>query len=166
MTKETTIELFKEDMKFSAGHFTVHSPTHRERLHGHNFRVYAAFTSVVPEDGIVFDYGIYKRELQALCAEWNEVFLIPERCPYLRLEPSGDHLFIHFAQERIPFLAKDVLVIPVSNVTVEELARLMLSRVMDSVRPEHLEVITQVEIKIFSGPGQSASARWRTEARG
>lgn len=161
MTRETTIELFKEDMKFSAGHFTVHSPTYRERLHGHNFRVYAAFTSVVPEDGIVFDYGIYKRMLQSLCEEWNEVFLIPQHCPYLRLETSDEHLFIHFAEDRIPFLMKDVLLIPVSNVTVEELARLMLSRVTDNIEPEHLEVITQVEIKIFSGPGQSASARWR-----
>jgi 6-pyruvoyltetrahydropterin/6-carboxytetrahydropterin synthase len=157
MTRETTIELFKEDMKFSAGHFTVHSPTHRERLHGHNFRVYAAFTSVVPDDGIVFDYGIYKQQLKSLCDEWNEVFLVPEHSPHLRLELTDDHL----SDDRIPFLRKDVLILPVANVTVEELARLMLARVVESIRPDDLEVITEIVIKVFSGPGQSASARWR-----
>ena len=43
----TTLELCQEEMKFSAGHFTILSATERERLHGHNFTVYVAITGVV-----------------------------------------------------------------------------------------------------------------------
>ncbi|MEM9461544.1 MAG: 6-carboxytetrahydropterin synthase [Myxococcota bacterium] len=164
MTQQTTIELFKEDMKFSAGHFTILSPTRRERLHGHNFRTYAAITSMIPDDGIVFDYGIYKKKLQSLCTEWNEIFLIPAKSPYVRIETEGEHLYVHFAEDRIPFLRKDVLLLPIANITVEELAQLMLTRLTEAIRPEDRAVITRVEVKIFSGPGQSASARWSADA--
>ena len=40
--RTTTLELYKEEMKFSAGHFTIFSATERENLHGHNFSVYVA----------------------------------------------------------------------------------------------------------------------------
>ena len=48
MTQLTTIELSKEYLKFSAGHFTVFSATERERLHGHNFSVSALTEKLWP----------------------------------------------------------------------------------------------------------------------
>ena len=39
MNDTVTIRLAKENMKFSAAHFTIFSASERERLHGHNFRV-------------------------------------------------------------------------------------------------------------------------------
>ena len=57
----TRIELFKESMNFSAGHFTIFSETERENLHGHNFSVYAIFESEVIENGMTFNYDIYKK---------------------------------------------------------------------------------------------------------
>ncbi|KIG16372.1 Folate biosynthesis protein PTPS-III [Enhygromyxa salina] len=161
MPRETTIELCKEDMKFSAGHFTIYDASHRERLHGHNFRVSVAFTSVVAEDGLAFDYGVYKSKIRELCQAWNEYMLIPTQSPHLRIESDERHVFCLFADERIPFLAKDVLLLPVSNVTLEELSRLMLERVKGIMAPSDLAQVRQVVVKVFSGPGQSASATWR-----
>ena len=43
----TTIELHKEAMKFSAGHFTIFGPDRREPLHGHNFTVKAEITAEI-----------------------------------------------------------------------------------------------------------------------
>ena len=50
----TTIELFKEDMKFSAAHYTIFSATERETLHGHNFNVHAAITAQIHDLGMLF----------------------------------------------------------------------------------------------------------------
>ncbi|MFP2903776.1 6-pyruvoyl trahydropterin synthase family protein [Pyxidicoccus sp. 3LFB2] len=61
MSRTTTIELHKEEMKFSAGHFTIFSATHRENLHGHNFTVYVALTGAVVENGLLSDYGPLKQ---------------------------------------------------------------------------------------------------------
>ena len=40
----STLEIGKEDMKFSAAHYTVFSATERERLHGHTHAVRVQFT--------------------------------------------------------------------------------------------------------------------------
>src|SRR5690348_3989482 len=119
----TTIELFKEAMKFSAGHFTIFSADRRERLHGHNFTVQVILTGEPDANGMMGDYGIFKKIVFDLCRGLDEYFLLPGQSPYLQLHEEGAHLFAEFNGERIPFLRSDVLVLPIRNVTVEELAR-------------------------------------------
>ncbi len=155
----TTIELAKEAFKFSAGHFTIFGPGHRERLHGHNFTVACSLSGPVGDDGMMADYTRYKDLIERLCADWNEYFLLPSASPLLRLEEEGDRLEAVFGDERIPFLRKDVLLLPVRNVTLEELAVLVLRRVRHRV-DELGDPVDEVEVKVSSGPGQSASARW------
>lgn len=155
-----TIDLAKENMKFSAGHFTIFSATERERLHGHNFRVAAAITCEVGADGLAVDYGILKDELVRMCRAWNEIFLLPARSPHLEFEWQGDALFVRFAEERIPFLRGDVLLLPLANVTVEELARLVLEQLLAFLEREGIDSVHEVSASVFSGPGQSGTARW------
>jgi 6-pyruvoyltetrahydropterin/6-carboxytetrahydropterin synthase len=164
--RTTTIELEKEDMKFSAGHFTIFSADHRERLHGHNFNVSVALTSFVGDDGLVADYGIYKRKLAELCKEWNEYFLLPAHSPHLQLREEGPHLFARFAGVDIPFLKTDVLVLPVTNVTLEELSSAFLAKVIAFRTVSGHDQVLEVVVKVFSGPGQSASARWALHPQG
>lgn len=160
MGRTTRIELFKEDMKFSAGHFTIFSATERERLHGHNWRVYAALTCEVGDDGLAFDYAIYKRKLFEMCEAWNEYLLLPAQSPHLRLEQDGDYLVACYGKERMPFLRSDVIVLPVANVTVEELSRLLLQGLIDYRNSAGHALVGGIEVKVFSGPGQCASADW------
>jgi len=65
--KTTKIELYKEDMKFSAGHFTIFSANKRENFHGHNFRVYGCFELPILENGMAIDYGELKSVLRKEC---------------------------------------------------------------------------------------------------
>lgn len=157
---ESTIELFKEAMKFSAGHFTIFSATNRERLHGHNFSVYCALTGVVDDNGMIADYRRYKDTLYRLCRSWNEYFLLPARSPFLRVETKGDRVEAHYGDEVIPFLAKDVLVLPVRNVTLEELSRLMVERLVEDPELVGRDRIVRIVVKVSSGPGQYASHTW------
>lgn len=162
MNRTVTIELFKEGMKFSAGHFTVFSATERENLHGHNFSVYVALTSDISDNGMCFDYGIYKKRIMDICGELNEVFILPSKSPYLKIEESGNNVYVKFNDEIISFLKRDVLILPVQNATVEEFSYFILQKLIadeDELREFKIQNIT---VKVFSGPGQCASVNWIT----
>jgi 6-pyruvoyltetrahydropterin/6-carboxytetrahydropterin synthase len=162
--RTVTLELFKENMKFSAGHFTIFSAHERENLHGHNFTVHVTLEARMQSNGMCFDYGLYKRRIEALCREWNEIFMLPEHSPYLRLEEQDDLILAHFGHEKIPFLRRDVLILPVENITVEELSRLMLEK-LTADRQELADWgLEAVAVKIFSGPGQCAVSHWKQTA--
>ena len=157
----TTIELFKEEMKFSAGHFTIFSATHRENLHGHNFSVYVGIEGVVDDNGMLTDYGGYKRWIIDRCHAWNETFMLPGQSPHLRVVERDGHVYAHFAHEVIPFLTRDVTVLPVKNVTLEELARVFGEGLVADDAKLEADGVRGITVKCASGPGQWASWQWR-----
>ncbi|NOK33991.1 folate biosynthesis protein [Corallococcus exercitus] len=163
--RTTTLELHKEEMKFSAGHFTIFSATHRENLHGHNFSVYVALTGEVSEDGLLSDYGPLKQAIIARCKAWNETFFLPAHSQHLRLErdAQGNHV-AHFNGEELRFLARDVTVLPVANVSLEELARVFGEELVGDGSGMARDHVTQLVVKCASGPGQWASWEWKRDA--
>lgn len=163
MSDMVTIRLAKENMKFSAAHFTIFSASERERLHGHNFRVEVDIEARMLGNGMCFDYGIYKDRVVALCRELNEWTILPTHSPYLRIEEDGDHVFAVFDGNRIPFLRSDVLLLPIENATLEEFAAWFLARLGEDRAVLHEHRIDAIEVRVFSGPGQSAGRRARFE---
>lgn len=157
----TTLELYKEDMKFSAAHFTIFSATARENLHGHNFRVHLVLELAVRADGMGIDYGIYKRRVRDLCKAWDEITLLPARSPYLAIHADEHHVHARFAGETLTFLKRDVLLLPIVNATVEELARLMLETLIRDLPATERDDLRQATLKVYSGPGQSGACTWR-----
>ncbi|KAF1699191.1 6-pyruvoyl tetrahydrobiopterin synthase [Pseudoxanthomonas jiangsuensis] len=155
------IRLAKENMKFSAGHFTIFSASERERLHGHNFRVEADIEARMLGNGMCFDYGLYKDRIVALCRELNEWFILPSRSPHLRIEEEGEYLYATFAGQRIPFLRADVLLLPIANATLEEFAGYFIERLAEDRQALREHRIDAIEVRVFSGPGQSAGRRLR-----
>lgn len=158
--RQTTIELFKENMKFSAGHFTIFSATERENLHGHNYQVHAAINTTVTENGLSFDYRTYKKKLKAICKHLNSTFLLPSKSKFLAIEEQKDFYICHFNQEKIPFLKTDATLLPISNITVEELSNWILQQMLIDQTSLAAHVVSEIEIKVFSGPGQCANAKW------
>lgn len=159
MSETVTIRLAKENMKFSAAHFTIFNAHERERLHGHNFRVEADIEARMLGNGMCFDYGIYKDRIVALCRELNEWTILPTRSPYLRVEETGDQVYALFDGQRIPFLRSDVLLLPIENATLEEFAAWFLQRLGEDREALRAHAITAMEVRVFSGPGQSAGRR-------
>jgi len=156
----TTIEISKEDIKFSAAHFTIFSATERERLHGHNFAVQLAVTAPVGDDGICFSYKDIKTRLRELCDELDEYTLIPALSPHVRITEEGELFLVHFNHETIPLLKSDTLLLPTRNSTVEEYARYLLERFVGDGEFLRQRDIRDVVMKVSSGPGQSGSSRW------
>jgi len=160
----TTVELQKESMKFSAGHTTIFSATEREPLHGHMYQVYLALTTWVEEQGMTFDYRYYKQKIHALCRQLNQTFLMPAFSPYLIYEQDDDYLYFTFHHKKIPFLKEDVTLLPVVNITVEELSRWFVEELIAEAEELKRHRIEQIVVKVFSAPGQSASHTWHVSS--
>ena len=159
----TTIEISKDYLHFNAAHFTIFSASEREDLHGHTFHVRALITASVDANGMAFDYNILKTSLRGLCDSIDEKVLLPEHSPHLSLEQQEGYLVATFNDERLPFLPRDVCPLPVSNITVEELAPWFLERLQADPNVATLltETIVALELQVSSGSGQWAGARWQ-----
>ncbi len=155
--KRTRIEIRKEALHFAAAHFTIFSATERENLHGHNFAVAADIEADVGKDGLAFDYNLVKSGIGALCDKLDERTLLPEHSPHLEIAEEDGYTVAHFNGERIPFLARDVLILPVPNITVEALAHWLGRELLRDAKIAALKM-HRLTIKVSSGPGQWALA--------
>jgi|TARA_B110000483_G_scaffold145435_1_gene173656 6-pyruvoyltetrahydropterin/6-carboxytetrahydropterin synthase len=155
----TTIELSKEYLKFSSGHFTIFSATERERLHGHNFAVSASIVAPVGDNGLCFSYGEFKTKLQSLCEALDEFMILPGLSPHLKISESEFEYLVNFNNEQMRFLVSDTLVLPIRNATVEEFASYLLSQLIEDSDIKTYGV-QQIGIKVSSGPGQWGSCQW------
>ncbi|MDI1328519.1 MAG: 6-carboxytetrahydropterin synthase [Brevundimonas sp.] len=159
--QQCSIRIDKEDIKFSAGHFTLFADGARERLHGHNFNVAAVITTRVENNGMTLDYNIIKRALRALCQELDEYVLIPTLVPSLTISTLGRSLVIVFGEDEFRLPAGDVRLLPIRNTTVEELAAYLLNRLVGQEAWSARWGVTEIALEVSSGPGQSAQCRWR-----
>lgn len=159
MQRLTTIELSKEYLKFSAGHFTIFSATERERLHGHNFAVSASIVAPVGDNGLCFSYGDFKKKLERLCHSLDEYMLLPSLSPFLRIEEIGNEYQVHFNGETLRFLSSDCILLPIRNCTVEEFASYLLDQLLEDSDIANYQV-RKVEMRVSSGPGQWGSCEW------
>lgn len=117
------LHLAKQDFKFSAAHFTLFPDGSGEFLHGHNFRLGVELSGPgLGEMGLLADVAGLKQKIRALCKSLDERTLIPEQSPLLKIEQAQDAVSIHFAVRRYSLPEADVLLLPLTNITMELLA--------------------------------------------
>ena len=155
------LEIHKEELSFSAGHFTIFSATEREHLHGHNYNVHAIFHIEIEKNGLSFDYRLYKKKILALCDQLDRRFLLPGQSPYLSVERDGDYVVATFNQQKIPFPKDDVTILPLTNITIEELSRWFLEKLTSGTAELLQYHIHGITVNVYNGPGQSGGAMWR-----
>jgi 6-pyruvoyltetrahydropterin/6-carboxytetrahydropterin synthase len=157
MARLTTLYIDKEAHKFSAAHFTIFTATERERLHGHNYSVSARIVAPMGANGFSADYNVYKRRIADLCKPLDEYMLVAGDSPYQIIEERDDEYWVTFAGRTLKFLQDETRLLPVVNVTVEELAHYLLAELIMLSEGEGL---VEVELGVSSGPGQTGSAIW------
>lgn len=159
MSGTFSLRLGKEDFKFSAAHFTVFGKDEAEALHGHNYRVAVELTgSQVDDLEFLVPMAAAKRDIRAQCAALDEKVLLPAECPRLELARSDGTVTATFAQRRYEFPSAEVVLLPVANVTVEALARLLWRRLADRWGALRDRVET-LEVTVAETRGQGASYR-------
>ncbi|MBO6566469.1 MAG: 6-carboxytetrahydropterin synthase [Pseudomonadales bacterium] len=157
------IEIAKQALNFSAAHFTIFSATEREDLHGHNWQVECELTSPIDENGLIFDYSLIKKAVKEICDELDEKTILPEQSPHLSIEQDGAYVVGVYGNERIPFLPRDVITLPIANASVEELSYYVLDRVLNhpDIKDQDIRDMT---IKVSSSPGQNGSATFTRDS--
>ena len=156
----SSIEIEKSYLHFSAAHFTIFSATNRERLHGHNWRIAVEITGEIGDDGLCFDYAIYKEILKNLCARYDEYTLIADQSPHLEITQDSDYYYIKHDGRTQPLLKTDTILMPVQNITIESLSQYFLSELTKD--QHHLDELNihAFEMRVSSGPNQWGICRW------
>ena len=154
------IEIAKTYLTFAAAHFTIFSKTNRERLHGHSFRVRAKVVAPVDANGLIFDYGPLKVRLKQYCDALDEYLLLPEYSPFLTIQEVAGVAHIHFNKKQLSVPMDEVKILPIRNVTVEELSTYFLERLLNSSELSETQ-IERLEVGVSSGIDQWGSAEWR-----
>ncbi len=147
-----TIELAKPDFKFAAAHFTLLSDGESERLHGHNYRLRVRLHGArLDEQGLLCDVKAVKQRIRALCAELDERTLIPERSARLEIERAGECVEVRCGARHYRFPTEDVKLLPLTNISIEELARLLWEKLAPALAGAAL---THLSVEVEESKGQ------------
>jgi 6-pyruvoyltetrahydropterin/6-carboxytetrahydropterin synthase len=138
-----SIDIQKEYLKFSAAHFLIFPDGTAERLHGHNYRVYVEIDAMLTRHGLVMDFKRVKPIIRALVDELDEHWLVPGEHEDLSVERRGDGVTeVRFGPRYYAAPDQDVLVMPMNNISAENLAtwvgRELMRRLRDGFGDVHV----------------------------
>lgn len=152
-----TIHLGKENFKFSCSHFTIFSEKSAERLHGHNYQIaiHLKVGEVDPKLGFAFDFNLVKPHIKEICDRLDEFILVPTKSPYLKVEEKDLQVNVCFHTKNYSFPRTDVFLLPVTNISTEELAKYFGHQLCDRIST--LNGWTEMEVFVEETRGQSVS---------
>jgi hypothetical protein len=82
--------------------------------------------------------------------------LLPMNNPHLDLNQVDDHWEIKFEGRRYVFPARDVMVLPVDNITAERLAEYIWGKIAAELIPLGSDERTTLTVGVEEAPGQAA----------
>ena len=117
--------LNKETFKFSCTHFTIFGPHHGEKMHGHNYQVGfdLHFAKTSEDEGLAIDFNQVKPIIKGICDQLDEHILIAKDSPHQQVNREGEQVIILFNKKTYSLPATDTLLLPLVNISSEELAR-------------------------------------------
>lgn len=156
-----SIEVDKEAFTFSAAHFLIFPDGSAERLHGHNYRVYAQVHGPLSRHGLVLDFKRIKPLVKEIVDRLDEHLLVPGRHEELRVEPrAGGLTEVLYRDRRYVVPSADVVVLPVTNTSAENLAGWIGGELAARLRGCFPAVaIERLEVAVEEAPGQRAVFR-------
>lgn len=160
MTRSATIELHKEALRFSAGHLMLLSAEARETLHGHDYQVSVALRTDPGNDGFAIDLREVHDTLQTLCSRLDFHFLVPGTSPFLLINDADTHWNVMFKNESFQLLKSDVVILPVPNITLEELSGWFLDQLTTETDSLSNKGILGIRVTVFNGRNESGAMSW------
>jgi 6-pyruvoyl tetrahydropterin synthase/QueD family protein len=143
------------NLRFGAAHFITFGGK-CERLHGHNYAVSVTLEGPLTSDSYVFDFVVVKEIVRRITDALDHRFLLPLQNPHLSLQESEGHWEIHFGERRYVFPARDVLPLPVDNITAERLAEYIWGEMNKELRRVGIGQLVNMTVGVEEAPGQSA----------
>ncbi|WII70924.1 6-carboxytetrahydropterin synthase [Bdellovibrio sp. 22V] len=154
----TTLHLAKQNFKFSAAHFLIFDENHAERLHGHNYQVRVDLKTPAEADlhaeGYFIDFNVFKKFIKARLDQWDEITLLPEKHPDMKFKKTAKSLEVTFRDRFYVFPLNEVLLLPVSNTSVENLSHLLAEEFYAEFKKYGVQ---KVRVYVEETRGQGAS---------
>lgn len=155
----TTLHLAKQNFKFSAAHFLIFDADHAERLHGHNYQVKVDIQTPpqaeLHADGYFLDFNVFKKYIKACLDQWDEFILLPEKQADMKFKRNEKSLEVNFRDRFYVFPANEVVLLPVTNTSVEQLSRLLAEKFFNEFKQYGVLSLT---VYVEETPGQGASS--------
>jgi 6-pyruvoyltetrahydropterin/6-carboxytetrahydropterin synthase len=161
-----SIDIQKEYFKFSAAHFLIFPDGTAERLHGHNYRVFVEIDAALSRHGLVLDFKQVKPLIRRLVDELDEHWLVPGQHEVLRVTALPDgRVEIRFRERVYAAPAEDVLVLPINNVSAENLATHLGRELRRRIESEFAGVVVRgLRLAVEETSGQRGVWRFEREA--
>ena len=148
--------MHKEYFKFSCAHFLIFPDGSKERLHGHNYQVSVEIAGSLTDRGLVIDFKRAKPVIREIVDWLDEHFLLPGENPDLTYTEREDgHLEwsyhgCHYCAPR-----DEVIILPIDNSSVENLATYLGRRIQDDIRSQFgADKIERLRVLISETSGQ------------
>ena len=154
MSETYHVRLDKERFVFSAAHFITFDGNVCERLHGHNYRVFAEFFGELDENQYVVDFIALRDELIEIIDSLDHRMLLPDSHPTIRVAQKENEFEVTFEDRRWVFPVGDCVVLPVENTTAEKLARYIGMQLLTRLETRLGHRPTQIKIGVDENHGQ------------
>jgi len=160
--KLTTLHLAKENFKFSSAHFLIFDEKSAEKLHGHNYQVRVDLDipeeeKLLDEKGFFVDFNVFKKAIKAHLDHWDEHILLPAKHPEMKIRTEGTGMHVHFRERYYVFPANEVVLLPITNTSVEQLSRILAAEFLSLFAPYHVRSL-RVYVEETRGQGATTSA--------
>jgi 6-pyruvoyltetrahydropterin/6-carboxytetrahydropterin synthase len=162
-SSNTTLHLYKQNFKFSAAHFLIFDQTSAEKLHGHNYQVRVDIlvpqeNELIKKQGFFIDFNVFKKFIKARLEQWDEHVLLPANHPDMKLKMNGPSLEVRFRDRFYAFPQNEVIKLPVSNTSVEQMSRLLAE---DFFKEFKKYGVLEMRVRVEETRGQAASTSVR-----
>jgi len=164
MAESYHVRIEKERLVFSAAHFITYGDDVCERLHGHNYHVYAEVHGPLDANRYVIDFIALRDALQRIVDALDHRVLLPTGHPTIRVEEhsggeNGEVVAAH-GKRRWVFPRQDCVLVPVANTTAELLAQFIATELRKNLAESIATTVTQLEVGVDECDGQWGIYRW------
>ena len=151
MTYILEINGWKSGIRFSSAHLL---PGHKKCsvLHGHTYAIHAKFYGEKDKQDFVIDFSIVKSTLRKIADRLDHTVLIPENSTYV--ETGDKEIQVVFDSKKYVFPREDCILLPIRNVTAENLAEFILEEFLKEAPPP--QNVKKIELGVDEGYGQGA----------
>lgn len=157
---ETSLQLAKQNFKFSSAHFLIFDEKSAERLHGHNYQVRVEIgipnQDIMKSSGFFVDFNVFKKYIKSALDRWDEMVILPKNHPDMKFNTRNTNLEVTFRDRFYVFPTNEVVLLPVTNTSVEQLSRLLAE---DFMREFKTHQVSFVSVYVEETPGQGATTK-------
>jgi 6-pyruvoyltetrahydropterin/6-carboxytetrahydropterin synthase len=117
-----SLDGWETGIKFVAGHF-LPSIEKCSRLHGHNYAMGITIEGEPDSNGIILDFIELKKAAHRITDRIDHRMLLPADGTSMKIRKLGREYTVRFNGRRYVIPASDVVMLPLINVSAEELSR-------------------------------------------